>query len=63
MRYKLQRWTGDGENVVATHFDTMAELIADIRANDGLTENELYEFLRIGAFSRPDRGFSCSEVE
>jgi len=54
--YTLQRWNGDMNAAPATtEYETMAELIADVRANDNLTENEFYEFLRIGSVSRSDR--------
>jgi hypothetical protein len=44
---KLHRYTADPQTTEPTviEFDSMAELLADVRANDGLSDAEFYALL------------------
>jgi len=61
--YTLMRWSSPDANEPSssTQHETLAALIADVRANDNLTEDEFYEFLRTGGFARADRCINYSE--
>lgn len=66
MSYTLTRWSGDPNNnpsVTQTTFDTVTEIMADVRANDGLSEDEFFEFVALRQFQRSNRGLAFYENE
>lgn len=59
----LQRWSGDPNDpvVVTTQYASAALLIADVRANDNLSEDEFLGFLLTGSYEAANRGITLQQ--